>query len=205
MVHIPGIPVQRRPPAPVRQASSSENQVALTSAALAHWGKKVVTWGKIHKGDSYETTYEQDECYVRWVLARVGSLHEALEDFGNVLCHHASPTGDGHPADQPVSQWERIPESKRQFWGNHMKDFKATVEAGWLKDVCKLLYKCKQLYRPSSSFCISQQQADRSSTEVRVKCATFFPRRWRSIRTCRTGRTSHPNRAVSAQTRVAFT
>ena len=62
VVHIPGIPVQHRPPAPVRQASSSDNQVALTSAALAHWGKKVVTWGKIHKGDSYETTYEQDEC-----------------------------------------------------------------------------------------------------------------------------------------------
>ena len=42
-----------------------------------------MTWGKKHKGDSYEATYEQDGGYVKWVLARVGSLHEELEDFGN--------------------------------------------------------------------------------------------------------------------------
>ena len=83
LVTVPGIPVQLRPPSQARPAPSSENQVALTSAALAHWGKKVVTWGKKHKGDSYEATYEQDGGYVKWVLARVGSLHEELEDFGN--------------------------------------------------------------------------------------------------------------------------
>jgi hypothetical protein len=59
------------------------HQVSLTQAALDTWGQKVITWGKKCKGDSYVATYEQDPSYVKWILARVDSLNEVMEDFAN--------------------------------------------------------------------------------------------------------------------------
>eukprot|EP00435_Cladocopium_sp_Y103_P011835 s4451_g3.t1 len=65
------------------RVEAEAHQVALTQTALESWGQKVVTWGKKHKGHLYVNVYEQDVGYVKWVLVRIGNLHEDVEDFGN--------------------------------------------------------------------------------------------------------------------------
>eukprot|EP00435_Cladocopium_sp_Y103_P017775 s1076_g4.t1 len=87
VIRIAGMPANGRPSD--AQASNSapanadpdNNQVMLTQTALDTWGNKVATWGKKHKGTRYVDIYQQDQGYVKWVLARVGSLHEDIEDF----------------------------------------------------------------------------------------------------------------------------
>ena len=67
------------------------------------------------------------------------------------LCYDETSTGNGRPADHPVSKWQRVPENKKLFSGHPKYDLGVTnhAEAGWLKDVCKLVSKgrneCKQL------------------------------------------------------------
>ena len=86
-IPIPGAPSQHQVPTPSEAAGSSHNQgggqVALTQATLDAWGAKVVTWGRKAKGQTYVNTYETDHGYVKWILQRVGSLHEDIEDFAN--------------------------------------------------------------------------------------------------------------------------
>ena len=62
---------------------NSQSQVALTQAALEAWGNKTITWGKKHPGKTFVQVYEEDANYVKWVLARIGSLGEEIEDFAN--------------------------------------------------------------------------------------------------------------------------
>ena len=84
-----GSPLPRSPPTPAEAApapvmnNQTGSQLALTQAALDTWGQKIVTWGKKNKGRSFVVTYEQDHGYVKWILARIGSLHEDIEDFAN--------------------------------------------------------------------------------------------------------------------------
>ena len=61
------------------QCSSS---VAYSSRS-GHLGTEGHHMGEKCKGDSYVATYEQDPSYVKWILARVDSLNEVMEDFAN--------------------------------------------------------------------------------------------------------------------------
>ena len=89
VTRIAGMPISGSQPAAARpsphqaQIEVEANQVALTQTALESWGQKVVTWGKKNKGQVYVNVYEKDVGYVKWVLARVGNLHEDIEDFAN--------------------------------------------------------------------------------------------------------------------------
>ena len=76
-------PAAARPSSHQAQIEVEANQVALTQTALESWGQEVVTWGKKNKGQVYVDVYEKDVGYVKWVLARVGNLHEDIEDFAN--------------------------------------------------------------------------------------------------------------------------
>ena len=93
---IAGMPVAHSPPAalgppktsraPTSHAvpmPSGNNQVALTSHALESWGRKQVSWGRKHQGKTFEWTYNNDQGYVKWLLARKDSMTEDAEDFGN--------------------------------------------------------------------------------------------------------------------------
>ena len=86
---IAGIPIAKTR-APTAAAAGASNpavepnhQLAHTQQTLISWGQKRNTWGKKHAGKCYQETYDFDQGYVRWVLARVGSLGEDIEDFGN--------------------------------------------------------------------------------------------------------------------------
>ena len=88
-INLPGNQYQISAAPPTARAAprvipdNNVHQVSLTQAALDTWGQKVITWGKKCKGDSYVATYEQDPSYVKWILARVDSLNEVMEDFAN--------------------------------------------------------------------------------------------------------------------------
>eukprot|EP00435_Cladocopium_sp_Y103_P019549 s1700_g4.t1 len=81
-IPLTGRPSKASPQAPQPEASQA-NQVALTQQALINWGQKKITWGKKHMSKAYHQVYEADSGYVKWVLARVGSLGEDIEDFAN--------------------------------------------------------------------------------------------------------------------------
>lgn len=88
VTRIAGMPINgpqpaARPMPHQAQAEVEANQVALTQTALESWGQKAVTWGRKNKGQVYVDVYEKDPGYVKWVLARVGNLHEDIEDFAN--------------------------------------------------------------------------------------------------------------------------
>jgi hypothetical protein len=82
-----GIPLAGRQPQSSAAASmpgvNANSQVALTQQALDNWGQKKITWGKKHPGKTFVQVYEEDANYVKWVLARIGSLGEEIEDFAN--------------------------------------------------------------------------------------------------------------------------
>ena len=81
--------------------------------ALESWGQKVVTWGKKNKGQVYVNVYEKDVGYVKWVLARVGNLHEDIEDFANYAITRRRLHGERSDAERaPVNEWQPIPESR---------------------------------------------------------------------------------------------
>jgi hypothetical protein len=87
---IAGIPVAHAPPktsrapaSPAAPVPSANDQVALTSHALESWGRKLVSWGRKHQGKTFEWTYNNDQGYVKWLLARKDSMTEDAEDFGN--------------------------------------------------------------------------------------------------------------------------
>jgi len=84
---IAGIPLPGRPSQSSAAASmpgvNANSQVALTQQALVNWGQKKISWGKKHPGKTYFQVYEEDASYVKWVLARIGSLGEEIEDFAN--------------------------------------------------------------------------------------------------------------------------
>jgi hypothetical protein len=61
----------------------SNNQLSMTQAALDAWGQKVIGWGKKHMGDTYQVAYDTDSGYTKWILSRINSLSEDLEDYGN--------------------------------------------------------------------------------------------------------------------------
>ena len=83
-IPVPGPPSVATPSNPAHNRAEIEaNQLALTQTAFESWGQKVVTWGRKHKGHQYVAVYEQDVSYVKWVLARIGNLHEDVEDFNN--------------------------------------------------------------------------------------------------------------------------
>ena len=88
-INMPGNQCKIAPAPPTARAAhqvppeNNVHQVALTQAALEAWGQKVITWGKKCKGNQYVTTYEQDPGYVKWILARIDSLNEEMEDFAN--------------------------------------------------------------------------------------------------------------------------
>jgi hypothetical protein len=42
-----------------------------------------VSWGRKHQGKTFEWTYNNDQGYVKWLLARKDSMTEDAEDFGN--------------------------------------------------------------------------------------------------------------------------
>ena len=46
-------------------------------------GRKLVSWGRKHQGKTFEWTYNNDQGYVKWLLARKDSMTEDAEDFGN--------------------------------------------------------------------------------------------------------------------------
>ena len=73
----------RAPTSPAVQMPSGNDQVALTSHALESWGRKQVSWGRKHQGKTFEWTYNNDQGYVKWLLARKDSMTEDAEDFGN--------------------------------------------------------------------------------------------------------------------------
>ena len=68
---------------PMEQVNDHGNQVSLTHTALAAWGQKVVTWGRKHQGSTFCQVFEQDQSYVRWVLARISTLNEDMADFAS--------------------------------------------------------------------------------------------------------------------------
>ena len=86
---IAGIPIAKPRASTATAAGTSHpavepnHQVALTQQTLINGGQKRITWGKKHAGKCYQETYDLDQGYVRWVLARLGSLGEEIEDFGN--------------------------------------------------------------------------------------------------------------------------
>ena len=86
-MRIAGMPLTGRPatvmPKPAPMPADPGNQIALTQQALHSWGQKVINWGKKHPGKTFQTVYETDNSYVRWVLARMGNMNEEMEDFGN--------------------------------------------------------------------------------------------------------------------------
>ena len=57
------------------------NQLMVTQATLESWGAKIVDWGKKHQGKSYCAVFDQDQSYVRWVLARAHNMGEDMLDF----------------------------------------------------------------------------------------------------------------------------
>ena len=63
--------------------NNSQGQLALTQAALEAWGNKVIAWGKKHPGKTYVQVYDTDPGYTKWVLSRMSSLSEDMEDYAN--------------------------------------------------------------------------------------------------------------------------
>lgn len=54
-----------------------------TSTALAGWGRKVISFGKKHKGKTFNEVYETDPGYIQWTLARMDTMDGDQADFGN--------------------------------------------------------------------------------------------------------------------------
>ena len=52
-----------------------------TQVTLADWGTTVITWGKKHKGKSYQQVFQVDIGYYHWSLARFQSLPPNQQDF----------------------------------------------------------------------------------------------------------------------------
>ena len=91
-VKIAGIPATGRPsssgrndqgPRSSQDQNNSQGQLALTQAALEAWGNKVIAWGKKHPGKMYVQVYDTDPGYTKWVLSRMSSLSEDMEDYAN--------------------------------------------------------------------------------------------------------------------------
>eukprot|EP00435_Cladocopium_sp_Y103_P059980 s1270_g21.t1 len=85
---IAGIPVAHQPPKPSGPAqpppaTQTTGQIALTHQALESWGRKQVSWGRKHQGKNYEWVYNNDQGYIKWMLARMGNLGDDAEDFCN--------------------------------------------------------------------------------------------------------------------------
>lgn len=57
-----------------------------TQVTLADWGTTVITWGKKHKGKSYQQVFQVDIGYYHWSLARFQSLPPNQQDFVR-YCH----------------------------------------------------------------------------------------------------------------------
>ena len=91
-IKIAGIPATGRPsssgrndqgPRSSQDQNNSQGQLALTQAALEAWGNKVIAWGKKHPGKMYVQVYDTDPGYTKWVLSRMSSLSEDMEDYAN--------------------------------------------------------------------------------------------------------------------------
>lgn len=77
-----GVPPSNGPP-------SGSRALAPTGGALEQWGRKTITWGTKHPGRTYRDVYEQDQGYVRWVLARPNATGDIIDFFNYATARKA--------------------------------------------------------------------------------------------------------------------
>ena len=90
-----GVPAPRSPPVMALPTSSTTNPTstvvtpgtslvpAVPSPALnmEEWGRRVITWGRKHRGQTFEYVRIHDPGYVTWSMARFRTLPPDQQDF----------------------------------------------------------------------------------------------------------------------------
>ena len=76
-MNIPEISRTRLRPSNIRATPQPQS----TQVSLADWGSVSITWGRKHKGKTYQEVFQTDIGYYHWSLARFQSLPPNQQDF----------------------------------------------------------------------------------------------------------------------------